>query len=254
VAAPVLLVVWSGLTAGAVHVITGADHLAALLPLAVGRRFRAVGLGVRWGLGHSAGVLLIGALGVALREQFDLAAASAWSERLVGVMLVAIGGLGIRHALRLEIHAHAHAHGDGDVESETAGDRAHVHLHLHGPEARRAPGDHAAESGLHDHRHTAFFAGTLHGVAGTAHILGVLPAVAMPSAWASGVYLLAFAAGTVAAMGAFTGLVGEGSARVSTGTPLLLKRLMLSAGALTVLVGVAWIAIPIFGGHPLEIG
>ena len=53
------------------------------------------------------------------------------------------------------------------------------------------------------HGHTAFFAGTLHGVAGTAHILGILPAVALPGLWASSAYLLAFGAGTVAAMAAF---------------------------------------------------
>ena len=37
------LVVLSGLLAGAVHVVTGVDHMAALLPLSVGRRWRAWG-------------------------------------------------------------------------------------------------------------------------------------------------------------------------------------------------------------------
>ena len=41
----------------------------------------------------------------------------------------------------------------------------------------------------------ALAAGTVHGVAGTAHVLGVLPAIALPSWASSGVYLGAFALG-----------------------------------------------------------
>ena len=52
----------------------------------------------------------------------------------------------------------------------------------------------------HRHDHTAFFAGSLHGVAGTAHVLGVLPALALPGAAASGAYLVGFAFGTVLAI------------------------------------------------------
>jgi len=225
-------ITWSGFLAGAVHVVTGADHLAALLPLSVGRRLRAFVLGARWGVGHSAGVLLIAVLAVALRERLDLAIVGAWGERLVGVMLVGLGLLGIREALRLSVHAHPHDHQGG----------GHVHLHLHGPATAHRVAqldDHAP----HRHTHTAFAAGTLHGVAGTAHILGVLPAVAMPDAVSSGSYLAAFALGTILAMGTFSALVGETSARASSNTPRLLKSLMYAAGSLSILVGLVWIAL-----------
>ena len=231
-ATALLAIAWTGFLAGAVHVITGADHLAALLPLSVGRRLRAFAVGARWGVGHSAGVLLIALLAVALRERMNLELVGAWGERLVGVMLVALGTLGIREALRLRIHAHGHDH-----ERAQAG---HAHLHLHGP-ATAHPVNAAAP--LHRHAHTAFAAGTLHGVAGTAHILGVLPAVAMPDAVSSGAYLAAFALGTILAMGSFSAIVGETSARASYATPRLLKSLMYAAGSLTILVGLAWIAI-----------
>ena len=237
-AASLVAIAWTGLLAGAVHVVTGADHLAALLPLSVGRRLRAFAVGARWGVGHSAGVLLIALLAVLLRERMNLELVGAWGERLVGVMLVALGVLGIREALRLRIHAHPHDH-------EQVG---HAHLHLHGPATAHAASG-ATGVPLHRHAHTAFAAGTLHGVAGTAHILGVLPAVAMPDAASSGAYLAAFALGTILAMGSFSAIVGETSARASSATPRLLKSLMYAAGSLTILVGLAWIAVA-FGTAP----
>jgi ABC-type nickel/cobalt efflux system permease component RcnA len=229
-----VLVAWSGLLAGSVHVVTGVDHLAALLPLSVGRRLRAVGTGVRWGLGHSAGVVLVGLLAVALKERFDVHAAGAWGERLVGVVLIAIGALGIRRALRLRIHAHPHAHQHGAAPDAVE----HAHLHAH---FAADLSDHAG--GARHHGHTAFVAGTLHGVAGTAHLLGVLPALALPGWASSGLYLVTFALGTILAMGTFAGLVGESTARLSGGTPRLLRGLMLAAGALTLAVGAVWLAL-----------
>lgn len=220
------LVAGSGLLAGGVHVFTGVDHLAALLPLSVGRRLPAAATGARWGVGHSAGVVLVGLLAVVLKERFDVQAAGAWGERLVGVMLIAIGALALRRALRLRIHAHPHAH---DAAAHGA---PHAHWHAHFSGARD-----------HRHAHTAFVAGTLHGVAGTAHLLGVLPALALPGWVGSGVYLAAFALGTILAMAAFAGLVGEGSARLGTGTPRTMRALMLAAGALTSAVGAAWLAL-----------
>jgi ABC-type nickel/cobalt efflux system permease component RcnA len=230
-----LFVAGSGLLAGAVHVVTGADHLAALLPLSIGRRRGAWALGARWGVGHSLGVLAIGALAVALKERFDLGLVEAWGERLVGVLLIAIGLLGLRRALRLTLHAHPHDH-HGE---------AHAHLHLHtGTERAHGPDSHPAAAARHGH--TAFFAGTLHGVAGTAHLLGVLPALALPGFVASGAYLLAFAAGTILAMAGFAAIVGEGSARMARG-PALLRPLLCTASGVTVAVGVAWLVLSVVG-------
>lgn len=218
------LVVLSGLLAGAVHVVTGVDHMAALLPLSVGRRWRAWGAGVRWGLGHSAGVTLIGLAAVLLRERLDLALVEAWGERLVGLMLVVLGAWGVRRAAGL--HAHVHAHGGQE----------HTHLHAH-PEAAARHDPQAAH-----HGHAAFVAGTLHGVAGTAHLLGVLPALALPGPLASLAYLLAFALGTIVAMGSFAALVGEGSARVASGAARL-RGVAFAAGLLTVAVGLGWLGL-----------
>jgi ABC-type nickel/cobalt efflux system permease component RcnA len=226
-------VAWTGFAAGAAHVVTGVDHLAALLPISIGRRFRAFFLGARWGLGHSAGVLLVGSLGLAFRSSLDLELVGSVAERLVGVMLIALGGVGIRRALGLRLHSHVHEH-DGT---------RHAHLHAH-VASDPAPGRHAGNEELHRHRHTAFFAGTLHGVAGTAHVLGVLPALALPGWSASAGYLAAFAVGTVLAMGVFALLLGASSSAASDAS---LRRTLIGASSLTVLVGLGWLALPFLG-------
>jgi hypothetical protein len=100
------------------------------------------------------------------------------------------------------------------------------------------------EPGTHAHHHTAFFAGILHGIAGTAHLLGVLPALALPRWQASIAYLVAFALGTVGAMGTFTWTVGAWSKDRGA---LSLRRTLCATSALTIAVGVVWIAAPMLG-------
>lgn len=53
-----MIVLLAGLAAGAVQVLTGPDHLAAVAPLSVASREAAWKAGLRWGRGHCAvGVL-----------------------------------------------------------------------------------------------------------------------------------------------------------------------------------------------------
>ena len=55
----ILGLVGVGASLGVVHVLTGADHVAALTQISCGSRLKGVWLGVRWGLGHSLGLLLM---------------------------------------------------------------------------------------------------------------------------------------------------------------------------------------------------
>src|SRR4051812_24176874 len=103
-----MISVIAGLLAGSLHVFSGPDHLAAIAPLAINVRRRAWITGLRWGVGHSAGVLVVGILSLLLRDLLPLESISNWSERIVGVLLIAIGFWGIRKTM--QIHAHEHEH------------------------------------------------------------------------------------------------------------------------------------------------
>ena len=221
----------AGLVAGLLHVFAGPDHLAALAPLSLRARRRAWAVGLRWGLGHSSGVLVVAAIAFGLRQVVHLPSISTWGERLVGATMILLGLWGLRSLFRERLHAHPHHH-DGDD---------HVHFHVHRPGvAHDAPQAHV-------HGHAAFWVGALHGLAGTAHLVGILPSLALPTARETSGYLAAFAVGTVIAMTAFASVIGV-IAPGGTDRGLRIYRWALGvASALCALTGLAWILLPICG-------
>ena len=190
----VILALLTGSLAGFLHVFSGPDHLAAVAPLAAAARGGSWRAGLRWGIGHSSGVAIIGLLLILMREAIPIERFSSVAEALVGVSLLGIGGWSLRRALSTRLHAHVHAHGS----------EQHVHLHLHGAITSHPPHQIAS----HRHGHAAIAVGTLHGLAGSSHLFGVLPALALPGFVESLVYLFAFGAGTVAAMILFAQGIG----------------------------------------------
>ena len=223
-----MLSILAGFAAGAGHVLAGPDHLGAVAPLAARSHQHAWKSGLRWGLGHTAGVLIVGVLFLALREVLPIDLISGWSERLVGVVLIAIGTWGLRTALGRRLHAHEHRHGA----------ERHAHVHVHDPKTAHRP----AEASLHQHGHAAFAVGTLHGLAGSSHLLGVIPALAFPTNTQAVAYLAAFGAGTVVAMVCFAAVVGL-VARGSTRQGLAAYRAVLGVcSCAAVGIGLYWIA------------
>ena len=209
--------------------LSGPDHLAAVAPLAVRAHRDAWRSGLRWGVGHSAGVALVGILALVTRQVIPVSFWNGWSERLVGVMLVALGVWALRQALRVQVHLHAHVH-DG---------QAHDHLHFHAAGHRHADG----VPSVHGHSHAAFGFGTLHGLAGSSHLLGVLPTLGFARLSDSLAYLLAFAVGTVMAMCGFAGLLGGVSRFLAVDHLKLYRGLMCTSSLVAFAVGAWWLVV-----------
>jgi ABC-type nickel/cobalt efflux system permease component RcnA len=216
----------TGLIAGAVHVWSGPDHLAAIAPLAVRRPHRAWLSGMRWGLGHSAGVGVVGLLSLWLRDWLPVDLLSSWGERLVGVMLFGIGLWALRRALKHNVHAHQHEH-DGAPH-------VHLHTHVHGHAPDRDP--------AHRHTHAAFAIGILHGLAGSSHFLGVLPILAFPTQSQAIAYLVAFGAGTVISMATFSSVLGLVTRRYAVGSVQVYRGLLGTCAVTAMAVGCFWVA------------
>ena len=224
-----LVAILSGLAAGSVHVVTGPDHLAAVAPLALRDRRAAARTGAAWGLGHGSGVAVLGGLGMLAREAVDVHALSGWSEFSVGFLLVGLGLWSLRSALRMQVHVHEHGHEQGPGH-------AHAHVHL---------GGQAHDPGAHQgHTHAAFGVGVFHGAAGMGHLLGVVPALALPPAHAAA-YLAAYLLAAVLSMTLFGLVLGEIARRAGRAA---MRGLVLAASLFTVGVGGWWLATT-FPGH-----
>ena len=200
---------------GLLHALD-ADHILAVSGLisahpgrAAGRRFC-----LRWAAGHGLALLLIGAavlwLGMVLPAAFN-----TYAEGLVGLALLVIAAGVWRDLWRRDIHLHFHAH---------EGVAPHAHWHRHG----------GANRTQHRHAHGAVLVGVLHGAAGSAPLLALLPLARLASPWLGFIYLLVFAAGVACAMLLFGGLLGAALEKLARGRARSLHRARagLAVGAL----------------------
>jgi ABC-type nickel/cobalt efflux system permease component RcnA len=225
-----LHVALAGFAAGLLHVLSGPDHLAAIAPLAASGPRRSWLAGTSWGLGHTGGVWLVALATLLLRGVLPVELLSSWSERLVGVVLLAIGLWGLRQAVGRRVHVHEHEH-DGDRH-------AHLHAHRHAHAARDLD---LRVQPLHRHTHAAFAVGVLHGLAGSSHFLGVLPALALPTHGAALAYVLAFGAGSIAAMTVWATCVGALATRSASNTLRAYRMLLGGCAGGAIVVGCIWL-------------
>lgn len=221
----------AGIVAGAIHVVTGPDHLAVVAPLAARDPVTSWRTGLRWGAGHAGGVALVGAAAVGLRELLPLATLASWSERLVGLSLIVVGVWAFLALRRVRAREGA----SGGV----AGQLGHRAGHAPGHGRAHRAGEFRAGAGLAGR--AALGVGALHGTAGGAHLVGVLPALALSDRVAAGAYLLAFGLGTVAAMTVFAALVGRAGRHSLLAGPRAYAGLLGGCAAASVVVGVWWI-------------
>jgi cytochrome c biogenesis protein CcdA len=123
----------------------------------------------------------------------------------------------------MQVHTHRHAHDGAE----------HVHIHLHA--------DGHTHPKAHAHLHAAFGIGTLHGLAGSSHFLGVLPALAFPE-WSQAVtYLAAYGVGTVVSMMVFAAGVGRIAAHADRRGSRGYRNLLATCSAAAVAVGCVWL-------------
>lgn len=187
---------------------TDPDHLTAVSTLVLsdqqhGAR-RAGALGLAWGLGHAATLLLFG-LPVVLFRRYLPEMLVRGAEAAIGVVIVVL-------ALRLLIrwnrgYFHTHPHSHDGVQ--------HSHPHLHeggqiGHAARKHSHQHADQLGRSPL--AAFGIGMVHGLGGSAAV-GILVVGAVTSQVRGVIALTLFAAGTVVSMAVVSATLGYALAR-----------------------------------------
>ena len=211
-------VILTGIVAGFVHVVSGADHLIAMTPAAINNPKKALKNSFSWGLGHSSGILLLAFLAIFIKDISPLNKFSNIAEFLVGISLLVVGVFAIKNSFQLSIHSHSHKHKNGI---------AHRHLHFHAKEQKN--------NNKHSHALTGL--GLLHGIAGGSHFLAVLPALALPLMSAC-LYLISYLIGSLISMNLFTSLI---SLTTFIASKKFIKRIIAVAGGISFSMGLFWI-------------
>lgn len=86
-----LISVLTGFAAGAVHVVSGADHMVAMAPNSIRKPRVALIDGLAWGVGHSTGVLILSILGILAKDFINIELMSSYAEFFVGISLLIVG-------------------------------------------------------------------------------------------------------------------------------------------------------------------
>lgn len=199
-----------GFSLGLKHALD-ADHLIAVATLVSERKgvLTSSLVGLAWGLGHTAALLAVGAVVVALEIQIP-ERVSLMLEFAVAVMLIVLGIRALGRLLRgatLHIHVHSH-HG-----------RVHIHPHVH---SWKQAHDHPPSASHHESRservfyrilvrvsdaRTSLIVGMVHGLAGSGALMLIVLAT-IPSPLVSLAYILAFGMGSIGGMVVMSAVVG----------------------------------------------
>jgi nickel/cobalt transporter (NicO) family protein len=156
----------SGATSGALHAVTGPDHLLSLGPAVLRAPRAASRIGLLWGAGHALGTLLLALPLLVLAQLVQLSFLASAGNRVAGAALLATAAWSWRSS-----------------------------------KAR-------AEGAAADTR-SPLWVGLIHGVTGASALLLVLPSALGGSTLRAMVYLVAFALGSMLAMGALTHALGK---------------------------------------------
>jgi nickel/cobalt exporter len=180
-----------GLGLGLLHALD-ADHIMAVSALSNRKPSlkRTLRFSANWAVGHGSVLIILGllffGLGIALPESIQQLAESS-----VGVLLI---GLGLAcfwqfHKENVVLNKHTHEHRDGSIE--------HTHLHVHDHDKKVESSEQVKEA------HTPVMVGILHGLAGSAPALALIPAMMQTSLLEAMGYLVLFSAGVLFSMVAF---------------------------------------------------
>lgn len=185
------------------------DHMAAVTTF-VSRRpkpLEAIGFGIRWGVGHSAAILIAGCVLVAINVQLPELLARGL-EFGVGAMLLGLGAW----LLWSVMHERAHRVAEGESHG------AHPHHHHHG----------------------SLWVGMAHGLSGTAPLIAAIASSSSGSVANAFVVLLLFGVGTTVAMALYALLAGLLFDQARHRVPALAGALRAVTAIVSAGIGIVW--------------
>lgn len=234
---------------GVIHVLAGVDHLSALATLSVGSSWRAMKLGVRWGLGHSAGLVLVTVIFILLKGDVDSSVFKRYCDFLVGLFMIVLGIHSIYTSVTGYWRNSRSKLSSEDLNrpsSQISGKSTQLN-HIHDIETIESSVSYINLKDNSTQRIVAFLIGIIHGIAGPGGMLGVIPAVEMKEWYASVLYLTSFTISSTLCMGAFAAIFGEATKRAGDTSGLVEVAINVFSSLLSIVVGATWIALSTLG-------
>jgi nickel/cobalt exporter len=180
-----------GLGLGLLHALD-ADHIMAISSMASGQNSRhqsvwsigrMIGFCVRWAVGHAAILLALATLFIFAKFELPAIVLSL-AEKFIGVLLMGLGCWILWtlwcHNITLETHSHDNI----------------THTHLAQPDQQHQ-------------NHPPILVGIVHGLAGSAPVLGIIPALETNNAWLGLAYVGVFSLGVLITMLVFGCFLGK---------------------------------------------
>jgi hypothetical protein len=213
----VLLGAWFGL----LHAFD-ADHLATIGGLALrDRTLPAAGYALRWALGHAVALGVIATLVLGL----DFAGVIDWTTYAEFLVCFALLVIGVQ-ALRAVWHSLRVPHRRSSTTHDHVFEAAHTHVHFLAPwHSHGRPG------------RTSIAMGLIHGGAGSAAVLALLPLAYFKTGYASAVYLACFSLGVALGALAFAKLFTLVARRSTAGGTRLAAAFQAAVGAFALISG-----------------
>ncbi len=248
-----------GVIMGIIHAATGPDHMSAVVTLSVNQQRRtAAWLGIRWGMGHSIGLIVVTGCVLLLRlfgnydqdQIVDLL--ESGMDWLVGVLMLLLGCWGYWTAWRMRQAVPVQPVATDDVPLRPMERFGALHEHDHtlrspaeGPVCRQQRASKCHKPACASRTRTpsllALGTGIAHGMGGPGGVLAVLPTLLIPGALGSTLYLGGFCLSATLTMSAFASLYGACTYRshlVSSRLPWVLQCV---SASMSVAVGILWL-------------
>ncbi len=181
------------------------------------RPMRALKFGLKFGIGHTSTVLILGLLALSLKFAVPAAFGSTF-EIISGILLILLGIWSIYRRFRMKAYGHNHSHGIGFQHPHTHSQLDHT-VFKYGP----------------------IFTGIVTGMAGTAGVMIFGPVAAAKSLAVATAFILLYGAGVISAMLLY-GLAISRVFGLTNGSGKIARIITIVTGTMSIALGVVWIS------------
>ena len=224
-----------GATFGILHILSGPDHIAAIITISANKGYKAFIIGAKWGIGHAIGLLIIFA--VLLTIDAEILYKTKIAEWIVGCFLVLLGFHGFYKTRNYNKLISSYENNQF-IEDNKDNEINTSEIQIDNDDNKKSMYVYIIT--LSKEKILSLITGILHGLAGTGGVLGVLPAILIENKEKSAAYLTTFCVSGIITMSIFSAIWGEISKKA---TRKLGKIILGTSSLLSVIIGFLWIGL-----------